>query len=217
MRQKAATVDEFIESGCGRCDKAGTPECKVMPFKEVLEALRKMLRATELEEAAKWGVPCYMYQGRNVVLISALKDHCCISFFDGTLLADPTGLLQQPSNNVQHDRIVKLRSMLEFTQQKPVIEDLIQQALQLAKDGKKVAYDKSVMPDWPDELIETFELDPEYQEAFEALTPGRQKGYLLHFNQAKQAKTRVSRIAKVRDKVMAGKGMQDRFVSSSLN
>ncbi|WP_119395248.1 YdeI/OmpD-associated family protein [Salinibius halmophilus] len=210
MRQKAATVDEFIESGCGRCDKAGTPECKVHNWLEIVLRLRQLLQQTELDEAAKWGAPCYGFKGKNLIMIAVFKDYSAISFLEGSFLDDPEGLLEKPGENVRHGRVVKFNSIAEFEQRQAAVEDFIQQAISNAKQGKQVIYDPNDLPDYCDELVKTFELDPDYQDAFLALTPGRQRGYLLHFNQAKQAATRSNRIAKVRDKVMAGKGMQDR-------
>lgn len=210
MRKKAETVDEFIATGCGRCDKAGTPECKVHSWIEIVQKLRQLLQSCELEEAAKWGAPCYSFNHKNLIMIAVFNDYCAISFFQGSLLNDPGGWLEKQGENVRHGRIVRFRTLADFHQRQQVVADFIQQTIANAKAGKQVVYDPNDLPDYCDELIVAFELDPAYQEAFEALTPGRQRGYLLHFNQAKQASTRANRISKARDKVLLGKGMQDR-------
>lgn len=210
MRKKAETVEAFMATGCGRCDKAGTPDCKVHTWHDVVLKLRLLLQNFELEESAKWGSPCYSLSNKNLIMIAVFNNYCAISFFDGSLLTDPDGVLEKQGENVRHGRLVKFKSLAEFNQRQQAVSELIKQAISNAKAGKQVIYDPNELPDYCAELIETFELDPEYHEAFEALTPGRQRGYLLHFNQAKQSKTRDNRIAKARDKVLLGKGMQDR-------
>lgn len=203
-------VDQFIQEGCGRCNLAGTPSCKVHSWTNELQLLRNIALETGLTEDRKWGVPVYTLNGKNVFNISAYKDFATLGFFKGALLADEKGLLHKPGENSHHSRLFKFRSTDEIEEVKEDIKAYIFEAVENEKAGAKI--ESKPVSDYP--VCEEFERKmasfPELREAFGALTPGRQKGYLLHFNQPKQSKTRLSRIEKQIPRILMGKGFHDR-------
>ncbi len=203
------TIAEFFSIGCGRCSLVGTPDCKVKTWNEELHVLREIILKNDLTEERKWGVPCYTNNGKNIILLSALKDSATISFLKGSLIDDIHGLLIAPGKNSQSARYMKFTSVKEIKKAKPFIMDYIKQALEIERSGKKIDFKKDDDP-IPVELSATFNKQPELKTAFYALTPGRRRGYLLHFNQAKQSATRESRIQKCIPLILEGKGFQDR-------
>lgn len=164
---------------------------------------------TELNEEVKWGNPCYTLNGKNVLMLSALKNSALIGFFKGALLNDSHRLLVSPGKNSQSDQRLVYTDVETVSDQESIILEYIQQAIEIEKAGLKVEYKKSPEP-IPEELKAVFENDPTLKIAFESLTPGRQRGYILHFSQPKQAKTRISRIEKLIPKIRSGKGFHDR-------
>lgn len=201
-------VTTYFKDGCGRCSLFATAACKVNTWRLQLSELRALLLTTELVEECKWGVPCYTYNSKNVIMLSALKDACTLSFFKGVLMEDPHQVLVKPGENSQIARYLKFTAETPIEANKDLILAYINEAIQLERDGRQIKTSGQPEP-MPDELIEVFEHDLEYEAAFRALTPGRQRGYILFFSQAKQSTTRQSRIAKVRDRVLAGLGMHD--------
>lgn len=204
------SVNEYLKVGCGRCALVGTPECKVHLWTDQLELLRDILRSTPLKEEVKWGVPCYTIEGKNVIMLSAFKDYCCLSFFKGALLEDPNQSLDKPGPNSQASRLLKFTSTSQVRNQEKEIRSFIYQAIEAEKAGLKVQFKAKDNLEYPEELISKFSEHPNLKTAFEALTPGRKRGYILHFSQPKQSKTRVSRIEKCLPKIMEGKGFSDR-------
>lgn len=202
-------VDAFMAVGCGRCDLGGTPRCKVNRWRELLEQLRDYMLAAGFTETRKWGVPCYMYDGHNVLVLGVVKDSCSIGFFKGVLLSDPHGLLEKPGDDSQTTRLIRFRSQEDVDRVAPYLEGYLQNAKERAAD--KVAFKRDYSNDYPEELQERMEEFPDLKLAFEALTPGRQRGYLLHFKSAKQAATRYARIDKSIDLIMAGKGIDEEY------
>lgn len=202
-------IAEFYSIGCGRCPLVGTPKCKVKTWNEELHELREIILKNDVTEERKWGVPCYTNNGKNIILLSALKDSATISFMKGSLIDDMHGLLIAPGKNSQSARYMKFTSVDDIKKSKSIIIDYIKQALDIERSGKKVDFKKDDDP-IPAELSETFKVRPELKTAFDALTPGRRRGYLLHFNQAKQSATRESRIQKCIPLILEGKGHQDR-------
>jgi uncharacterized protein YdeI (YjbR/CyaY-like superfamily) len=202
-------VDHYLAEGCGRCPLGGTPACKVHAWSEELATLRTILLDSELTEEVKWKVPCYTFQNNNVVVLSALKEYCTVSFFKGALLQDPQGLLEKPGENTQAGRLLRFTSVQEIVARESIIKAYIAEAIAVEKAGLTVEFKKTEEFDIPEELVDQFDADPDFRAAFEALTPGRQRGYLLHFAGAKQAKTRVARIEKYRAQILAGKGLHD--------
>lgn len=174
-----------------------------------LERLRNILLACGLSEALKWRQPCYSINGGNVAIIGTLKDCCTIGFFKGTLLSDPEGLLEKPGENTQAARRIKFTSVAEIDEQEPVLTALIREAIDNEEQGKVVEKPANKSLDLPEELQAEFDVDPSFQKAWEKLTPGRQRAYVMHFSSAKQSATRTSRIHKVIPRIMDGYGMND--------
>ncbi len=173
-----------------------------------IDELQKILAGFALTEECKWGKPCYVFDGKNVVLIQAFKESCALLFFQGALLEDPKKLLVQ-LGQTQAARVMKLTSVKEITAKAAAIKALVTQAMAAAKAGKKVEKKTATFP-VPAELTAAFRADPKLKKAFEALTPGRQRGYLHHFNSAKQSATRVARIEKARPAILSGRGFLER-------
>ncbi|TNE56012.1 MAG: hypothetical protein EP338_01600 [Bacteroidetes bacterium] len=204
-------VDQFLLIGCGRCSLGGTPDCKVHRWAEELKLFRQILLECGLQEEIKWSIPCYTYQGKNIVLISAFKEYVALSFFKGSLLQDPDQLLVAQTENVQATRQIRIQNSQDILAIEASIKAYLFEAIEIEKAGLKVTRKETADFDVPEELQNIFERDPEFQDAFQALTPGRQRGYLLHFAQAKQSKTRVARIEKYRPLILEGKGMHDDY------
>ena len=202
-------VDSYLAVGCGRCPLGGTAECKVHTWPAELQQLRMILLECGLTEEVKWSVPCYTWENNNVAIMSAFKEYASISFFKGSLLKDPHGILEKPGENSQAARLFKFTDVEKIIELEPVIKDYIHEAIEIEKAGLKVEFKKNPEP-LPEELEKKFEEDPAFQAAFEALTPGRQRGYILYFSQPKQSKTRESRIEKYVEKIFEGKGFHDR-------
>lgn len=200
-------VEIYFSEGCGRCSLGGTPECKVHTWQQELTELRRIVLECGLDEECKWGVPCYTFQGKNIIMVSALKDGAIISFFKGSLLQDEPGLLSFAGENSQVAKIARFTRAEDILKVEELLKTYIFEAVEVEKAGLKVQ--KSTAPELPEELLRKFGEMPAFREAFEALTPGRQRGYLLHFSQPKQSATRTTRIEKCLPKIFAGKGMQE--------
>jgi uncharacterized protein YdeI (YjbR/CyaY-like superfamily) len=172
-------------------------------------ALRELCLASGLNEELKWGQACYDFNGGNVVLIHGFKDYCALLFMKGALLKDPKGILVQQTKNVQAARQLRFTSLADIKRQKTAIKAYIQEAAALEKSGAKVAMKGVADFEMPKEFLTRLDDDPELAEAFYALTPGRQKGYLLHFAGAKQSATRVARVDKHAPRILRGLGLDD--------
>jgi uncharacterized protein YdeI (YjbR/CyaY-like superfamily) len=207
------SVENYFIDGCGRCPLGGTPDCKVLSWTAELKYLRELILACGLTEESKWGAPCYTFQNKNVLMLSALKDYVCISFFKGALINDEKGLLVKPGPNSQAARLFKFQSVGAITQIESDIKAYIFEAIEIEKAGLTVEFKKNPEP-IPAELEAKFEEDPVLKTAFEELTPGRQRGYILHFSQPKQEKTRIARIEKCIPMIMAGIGLHDKYKST---
>ena len=201
-------VDKYLIDGCMRCKFGATPRCKVNNWKKELELLRKIVLQTHLKEELKWGAPIYTHNGKNIVSVGALKESANIGFFKGVLLSDPHKILQK-QGNLQSDRILKFTDIAEIEKIKEIIKSYIIEAIAIEESGKKVEFKKNPEP-IPPELIQAFESDPAFKKAFYALTPGRQRGYTIHFSQPKQEQTRIGRIEKCREQIFNGIGLNDR-------
>ncbi|RMG25607.1 MAG: hypothetical protein D6730_10645 [Bacteroidetes bacterium] len=202
-------VDAYLARGCGRCPLVGTPQCKVNTWREALQQLRKILLDCGLSETLKWSQPCYTFQQKNVVLMSAFKAYCALSFFKGALLKDPAGILHKAGPNSQAARLIRFTSPQQVLDMQPLLRAYIQEAIEIEKAGQKVRLRQQPEP-MPEELKNILEEQPRLKAAFEALTPGRQRGYILYFSAPKQSKTRRARIEKYQQQILAGKGMHDR-------
>ena len=202
-------VDEYLAIGCGRCPLGNTPDCKVHRWVPALEALRGILLDCGLIEEHKWSAPCYTSGGKNVCMLSAFKDDCRVGFFKGVLLRDPGGWLDSPGPNSRAARQLRFTTPAQVAARETVIRDYVHQAIALEQPGKQVPKADN-LPPYPGELTERFARDPGLKAAFLRLTPGRQRGYLLHFAGAKQSATRTARINKYAPAILNGRGMHDR-------
>nr|CAD6415908.1 hypothetical protein REQ54_01502 [Rhizobium sp. Q54] len=178
-------------------------------WRQELLALRRILLDCGLTETFKWSSPCYTIDGGNVALLWGFKDSATLGFFKGVLLKDPEGLLVAPGENSRSSRVLRFTELDEITSRDQVIREYVLEAAALEKAGARVDLAKDDLA-YPEELIAALEADPQLQAAFETLTPGRRRGYVLHFAQPKQAATRRARIDKSRARILAGKGMHDR-------
>lgn len=208
MSHPNTQIDQFLLEGCMRCSLGATPACKVLLWTDILEFLRQLILETELQEERKWGVPTYSLNGKNVIMLGVFKDSCVLSFIKGQLLPDPKGLLELPGPNSREGRVLRFTQLSQATLLEKDIRDFLQDAIQVEQSGKKseTAPPPQVLPD---ELLQKFSEHPGLETAFFKLTPGRQRGYLIHFCGAKQSPTRLSRIEKSVAKIFAGKGMMD--------
>lgn len=182
---------------------------KPTPWKESYEKLRMIALECGLTEELKWGCPCYILNGQNIVLIHGFKDYCALLFPKGALLRDEAGILVQQTKNVQGARQVRFRGLHDVIRLEHAVKDCIRQAIEIEKSGLKVALKKTSEFDMPDEFAARLKASPAFRKAFSALTPGRQRGYLLHFSSAKQSTTRQARIDRNVERIMAGKGLED--------
>ena len=210
MPVKPDTVDQYLESGCGRCAFGGTPQCKVQSWVEELRLLREILQESALTEEIKWSAPCYIYDGKNILMLSALKESVIISFFRGAHLKDPENVLEKPGDNSRFARYLRFTDAEKITAQKNTILSYVSEAIELEKSGKQLDISKASPLEYPDELLQIFAENPDFEAAFSALTPGRQRGYLIHFSSAKQSKTKIARIEKSKRKIFDGKGWNER-------
>jgi uncharacterized protein YdeI (YjbR/CyaY-like superfamily) len=172
-------------------------------------ALRRLCLASGLNEELKWGQACYDLNGGKVVLIHGFKEYCALLFMKGALLEDPKGILVQQTKNVQAARQIRFASLAEINKQKAAVKAYIEEAIAVEKSGAKVPMKSVAQFDVPEEFQKRLDDDPELAEAFHALTPGRQKGYLLHFAGAKQSATRTARVEKHAPRILRGLGLDD--------
>jgi len=175
-------------------------------WREEMTELRKIVFDDRLTEEYKWGVPCYDLDGKNVFLIHGFKEYCAVLFVKGAILKDPKHVLVQQTENVQAARQVRFSNIKDVLKQKAALKALVKEAIEAEKAGLEVKLQKTSEFNMPDELKEALDKNAALKKAFNALTPGRQRGYLLFFSSAKQSETRVARIEKSMDKIFDGKG-----------
>jgi uncharacterized protein YdeI (YjbR/CyaY-like superfamily) len=188
-------IDEYINSASN--------------WQEEMRFLRKIALECNLEEELKWGVPCYTFNKKNIILIHAFKDFCGFGFFKGALLKDEEGILSKPGENSNSSRISKVTSTQEIKDKEALLKAYLFEAIEIEKAELKVKVKEVSEYSVPEELIEQFDKSSEFKIAFDKLTPGRQKAYLLHFSEAKQSSTRTSRIEKYIPRILNGKGFND--------
>ena len=196
MNNMNPKVDEFIS--------------KAQSWQEEFETLRTIMLDCQLTEELKWGVPCYTFEKSNIVLIHGFKEYCALLFHKGALLKDPMGILVQQTENVQAARQIRFAHVDEIVEMEPILKTYITEAIAVEKAGLKVDYKETAEFTIPEELRKKLDENPELKTAFEALTPGRQRAYLLYFSQPKQSKTRVTRVEKYMPQILNGKGLNDR-------
>lgn len=182
---------------------------KAKKWRVEMEALRQFFLDGPLAEELKWGVPCYTLGGKNIALIHAFKDYCAVLFVKGSLLKDPKGLLIQQTENVQAARQMRFTGVKEITAAKAALKTFLAEAIKIEEAGLKVPLKPVAAYAAPEEWTARIAKDSTLKKAFSALTPGRQKAYLLHFAGAKQAATREARIEKCRPGILAGKGFNE--------
>ncbi|WP_336688946.1 MULTISPECIES: YdeI/OmpD-associated family protein [unclassified Chryseobacterium] len=173
------------------------------------EKLRTIALKTELTEDLKWGCPCYTYEGKNIFLIHGFKEYCALLFFKGALMKDAENILIQQTENVQAARQIRFTNLQQIIDLEHVLNDYIFEAVEIEESGVKVEMKRTNEFSVPEEFAQKLNENPELQKAFEALTPGRQRAYLLYFSSAKQPKTRISRIEKYIPEILNGKGLND--------
>lgn len=203
------SVDAYLADGCGRCEHYRTPQCKVHRWTEALVELRSSLVGSGLTEEMKWGSPCYTLNGKNVVMLVSRKDYCALSFIKGALLTDDDGALEPLGPNSQAVRLLKFTSGQEVRARRPLVETLVKAAIKAEAEGAKVAFRGSPEP-LPAELQARLEAEPALKIAFDSLTPGRRRSYVLHVSGAKQSKTREKRVERCIPKILAGRGFNER-------
>jgi len=182
---------------------------KATKWQKELAKLRRIILDCQLTEELKWGVPCYTFQKSNIVLIHVFKEYCALLFFKGALLKDAKGILIQQTENVQAARQIRFTNVREIVQKEPTLKAYIHEAIEVEKAGLEVNYKKTSEFKIPEEFQNKLKAIPALKTAFEALTPGRQRGYILYFSAAKQSKTRESRVEKCMQQILNGKGLND--------
>lgn len=202
-------IEDFFSKGCGRCDRFDTPDCSTKRWADGLADLRRICVAAGLVETVKWGHPCYMHAGRNIAIIGAFRDDFRLTFFDAALMTDPAGVLEKQGPNTRHNGMMRFTGASGVAARAPIISAYLAEAMRYA-DAGVLAPKETHDIDLPDELVEALDADPELAEAFHALTPGRQRSYVIHLGSTKSSATRTARIAKCRDRIIAGKGATER-------
>ena len=202
-------IDDYFSKGCGRCERFATAECSTKRWDSGLRDLRQLCLDAGLAETVKWGHPCYRHSDRNIVVLGAFRNDFRMSFFNAALMQDPEGLLEKQGPNTRHPDMIRFVDNARVAELKPVILSCLNEAIGYAKAGIVAPKDEGVI-ELPDELAEALGSDPELADAFHRLTPGRQKSYVINVNSAKKPETRFSRIARFRDRILAGKGANER-------
>jgi uncharacterized protein YdeI (YjbR/CyaY-like superfamily) len=182
---------------------------KAQKWQEEFEKLRMIILDCQLTEEMKWGVPCYTFDKKNIVLIHGFKEYCAILFHKGALLQDANGILIRQTENVQAARQIRFTNVKEIVEMETILKAYIYEAIEIEKAGLEVNFKKTTEFTIPEELQKKFDEVPALKTAFEALTPGRQRAYIFHFTEPKQSKTRESRVEKYMQQILSGKGLND--------
>ena len=182
---------------------------KATEWQEEFEKLRNIGLDCGLTEELKWGCPCYTFEKRNIVLIHGFKEYCALLFFKGALLKDPKGILIQQTENVQAARQIRFTNVREIVKMKPILKTYIHEAIEVERVGVRVKFKKTADFKVPEEFQNKLDEIPALKTAFKALTPGRQRAYILYFSAPKQSKTRKSRVEKCMRQIFNGKGLND--------
>ncbi|MFX1261116.1 MAG: YdeI family protein [Promethearchaeota archaeon] len=183
---------------------------KAKEWQEEFEKLRMIILDCGLTEELKWGKPCYMFQKSNIAVIQGFKEYCALLFFKGALLKDANGILIKPGENTQAGRQIRFTNSGEIVEMKPILKAYIHEAIEVEKAGLKVSFKPTTEFIIPDEFQDKLDEIPDLKTAFDTLTPGRQRAYILYFSQPKQSKTRKSRVEKYMQQILDGKGLNDR-------
>jgi uncharacterized protein YdeI (YjbR/CyaY-like superfamily) len=188
---------------------------KAEKWPEELEKLRMICLDCGLDEELKWGQPCYTFHNSNVVIIGELKDHCTLSFFKGALLYDAEGILLKPGENTQSGRWIKFSNVQQIAEMEPILKTYIYEAIEVEKAGVKLVLKTTADFVIPEEFQLKLDAGPALKTAFYALTPGRQRAYILYFSAPKQSKTRAARVEKYIPQILSRKGLNDDYVSNN--
>ncbi|MFW9803147.1 MAG: YdeI family protein [Candidatus Thorarchaeota archaeon] len=183
---------------------------KAKEWQEEFEKLRMIILDCGLTEELKWGKPCYTFQKSNIVIIQGFKEYCALLFFKGALLKDANGILIKPGENTQAGRQIRFTNSQQVAEIEPILKDYIHEAIEVEKAGLKVDFKPTTEFKIPGEFQSKLDEIPALKTAFDALTPGRQRAYILYFSQPKQSKTRNSRVEKYMQQILNGKGLNDR-------
>jgi uncharacterized protein YdeI (YjbR/CyaY-like superfamily) len=182
---------------------------KSAKWREELQALRRILLDSPLVEEVKWRVPCYTFNGKNVVILGRFKDNCVLSFVKGALLKDGHGLLLKPGENTQSARVIRFTDVQQIVGREAILRAYVQEAIAVEQAGLQVKFKEASEFNIPEEFQARLDESPGLARAFAALTPGRQRAYLLYFSGAKQSKTRAARVEKWVEPILNGKGLED--------
>lgn len=202
-------IEDYFTQGCGRCERFATDDCSSRLWADGQKRLRQICTSMNLQETVKWGHPCYVYKGRNIALITALRGDFRLNFFNASLLKDPDGVLEKQGQNTQHPDTIRFTDAGRVSSLETTLRAYLQEAIGYAEAGIKPAK-ASASIDLPAELVDAMDADPELAEAVHQLTPGRQRSYVLNLNSAKKTETRMSRITAFRPRILAGKGANER-------
>ena len=196
MSKKNPKVDAFVE--------------RAKQWQGETKKLRSIMLGCGLNEELKWGKPCYAYDGNNLAIVQGFKEHCSLMFFKGALLKDPDGHLVSQGKNTQAAMRMQFTSLKQVREMEPIVRSFVDQAIEVEKQGRKVDFKAKDDLQLPDELKAKLDRDAKLSKAFFALTPGRRRGYVLHISGAKQSATRSARVDRCRDRILQGKGLNDR-------
>jgi uncharacterized protein YdeI (YjbR/CyaY-like superfamily) len=199
---------DYFAKGCGRCERFDTADCSTKRWLVGLNHLRALCREVGLTETAKWGHPVYMHAGRNIALIGAFRDDFRFSFMNAALLKDVAGVLVPAGPNSPEPTLMRFTDVAQTAEKAPVIRAYLRELMDHAEAGTKPPKVEREI-ELQDELVEALDADPDLAEAFHALTPGRQRSYVIALSSGKQAATRVARIEKLRPKILMGKGANE--------
>jgi uncharacterized protein YdeI (YjbR/CyaY-like superfamily) len=202
-------IEDYFAKGCGRCARFATPDCSTRQWAAGLADLRRLCRAAGLVETVKWGHPCYMQGGQNVAMIGAFRGDFCLTFLNAGLLLDPFKVLQRPGPNSRVQSVLRFSDNAAVAAMSDIVTAYLSEARGYAEAGLK-APKIATEVELPIDLIDALDLDGELAEAFHALTPGRQRSYVIALSSAKTAATRLARIEKFRPRILAGKGATER-------
>jgi uncharacterized protein YdeI (YjbR/CyaY-like superfamily) len=209
MVEEIKAPENYFKNGCGRCNRYGTFDCSAHKWSSGLKMLRSICLDAELTETLKWSHPCYMHYGRNVVILGAFIADFRLNFFQAGLLEDPFKILRKRSENSQVADCLKFDHVDQVIEQKTEIEELLKNAIALAASGRRIEK-REIVLERPEILVEILSEDAVLKKAFDVLTPGRQRSYILHLNNAKNDSTKRRRLMSARQKILSGKGALER-------
>lgn len=202
-------IEDYFAKGCGRCARFATSDCATSFWASGLTRLRNICLSSDLKETVKWGHPCYVHAHRNIAIIGAFRDDFRLSFFHAGLMTDPASVLEKQGPNTRHPDMIRFTSNAGPVDREAVIRSYLDEAKGYAEAGTRPPKENPKF-DLPEELVNALNADAHLSEAFHALTPGRQRSYVIALSGAKTTQTRVRRIEKLRDKIRTGKGANER-------